>query len=233
MHAFGQRSGLEEIRQLLAHVRPETDEAHQQRKRDEHRHRAEHRHHQVVRHQRIKRTLRVAVRGKKAFRIVQRTRQPEQQRNTECTDQADRHGVVVIKFAEETGPRVAAIGLAARFCHQAREVDLKFMRRRELAGIQTGAAVVAQVAQIQHVVLGEFETARQRRKYRAVAFAVTAGVADAKHALRILDQFLEGHRFVFSREHVLPPPRPRCVRTWCRWTCRCPPGTPYPIHCQP
>ena len=62
MHAFGQRSGLEEIRQLLAHVRPETDEAHQQRKRDEHRHRAEHRHHQVVRHQRIKRTLRVAVR---------------------------------------------------------------------------------------------------------------------------------------------------------------------------
>jgi hypothetical protein len=59
-----------------------------------------------------------------------------------------------------------------------RHVDGKFVRRRVLAGMQAGAAVVAQVGQEMDVGLAEFEPSRHGREHRAKTLAVAAGIAD-------------------------------------------------------
>ncbi|KAG1179624.1 hypothetical protein G6F35_016218 [Rhizopus arrhizus] len=56
------------------------------------------------------------------------------------------------------------------------------MRRRVLTGVQTGAAVVAQVGQIVQVGLAKFQAAGHGREHRAEAFAIAAGVADLHDA---------------------------------------------------
>ena len=56
------------------------------------------------------------------------------------------------------------------------------MRRRILAGVQAGPAVVAQVGQVVHICLAKLQTARHGREDGAKTFAVAAGIADLHHA---------------------------------------------------
>ncbi len=99
-------------------------------------------------------------------------------------DQAGRqrqgHGEAVARVERAEGPRpgVVDVGLAAHPRHRPRHVDRELVRRRVLAGVQAGAAVVAEVGEVVDVGLGELEPARHRRKDGAKAFAVAAGVAD-------------------------------------------------------
>src|SRR5690606_29158119 len=83
---------------------------------------------------------------------------------------------------EEPGPRVALPRLRAHLRHEPREVERELVRRCVLAGVEAGAAVVAEVAEVADVALGEGEAALQRREGGAVALAVAAGVADRQHA---------------------------------------------------
>ena len=80
--------------------------------------------------------------------------------------------------AEAARPRVVGVGLDAHLRHRPRHVDRELVRRRVLAGVQAGAAVVAQVGQVVDVGLAELEPARHRREDGAEAFAVAAGIAD-------------------------------------------------------
>jgi len=59
------------------------------------------------------------------------------------------------------------------------------MRRGVLAGVKTAAAVVAQVRQLHEVGVGERALGEHRGEDRAVAFAVSAGVADFRLAARL------------------------------------------------
>jgi electron transfer flavoprotein alpha subunit len=59
-----------------------------------------------------------------------------------------------------------------------RHIDVEFVRRRELAVSVAGAAGVAEIGEVVEVSVGEGAAHFHRRKYRAKALAVAAGIAD-------------------------------------------------------
>jgi hypothetical protein len=55
------------------------------------------------------------------------------------------------------------------------------MRRRVLAGVQAGAAVVAEIGEVVDVGLAKLQPPRHGREHGAKTFAVAAGIADLQY----------------------------------------------------
>ena len=113
-----------------------------------------------------------------------RLHQREQQKQGEAAGQRQRDVGTgsPVQAAEGFRPGVFGVGVDPQVGERARQVDRELVRRRVLAGVQAGAAVVAQVGEVMHVVATEFEAPRHRREHRAKAFAVATGVADREFA---------------------------------------------------
>ena len=77
-------------------------------------------------------------------------------------------------------PGIGGVGVGARDRQRLRDVDVEFVRRRELAVGVTGAAAVAEIGEIVQVAVGKRTAHFHRRKHRAKAFAIAAGIA-ARH----------------------------------------------------
>src|SRR5258708_12321690 len=75
-------------------------------------------------------------------------------------------------------PSVGSVGFGAGNRKRLRHIDVEFMRRRELAVGVTGAAAVAEIGEIIEVAVGKRSAHLHRRKYRAEAFAIAAGISD-------------------------------------------------------
>jgi hypothetical protein len=142
----------------------------------------------------------------------------QQQEQRQPGGQCQRHGQAVARVQRAQGwrPGVVGIGLAAHLRHGLRHVHRKLMRRCVLAGVQAGAAVVAQVGQVVHIGLREVQPARHRRKHRAEALAVAAGVADLQLRATSASAPLKGRVKIgvacatgqrFKRLHGRPPGR--------------------------
>jgi len=155
-------------------VPPETPDAHRQgkcRKKENGRKQA---HQQVV----GKQLVEIAAKPGIPEAAFHRDGQDQEQRQARSQRHRQGQAVALVKLAQRRRPGVVDIGLAAHFGHGFGHIDRKLMRRRILAGVQAGAAVVAQVGQEVDVGLAEFQPARHGRKHRAKALAVATGVAD-------------------------------------------------------
>jgi len=73
--------------------------------------------------------------------------------------------------------------------HRTGHVDFEFMRRRVLAGMKAGAAVMAKIGEVMKIGGGKSEPALHRRKNRAKPLAVAARIANAHHAGCFLGRF--------------------------------------------
>ena len=109
--------------------------------------------------------------------------------------------------------------------HRSRHVDPELVRRRELARVQTFAAVVAQARQVDEVLLLEDETLLDCREHGAELLAIAARVAHARDVGAVEEQIIHGHA-------AQPPPR-RSGRTPCRSSSRSRRGTRAAGCCPP
>jgi hypothetical protein len=222
---------LQELERLLPHVGPEAQEAREQRDRHEGAHQGEDRGHHAVREHGVERALRIGPRSEEARRTREDAGEREEEREAERGREADHRAVLTERAPEPIGPRVLAVGFAAHLREHAREVELELVRRRVLAGVEAGAAVVAEVGEVVHVAFGEFQAPLERREHRAVALAVAAGVADREDALRFGDECVERHGA--RHGHDAQPPRLQSGRTWSRSPCRCRRRIPCRARCPP
>ncbi|MDT4857618.1 hypothetical protein FQZ97_920500 [compost metagenome] len=156
------------------HVAPEAGHTHAEREHHEQEHRREHAHQQVVREQVVEVAGQVG--GPQA--ALHGHREQQEQREAGGERDRQREAVALVELSQRGWPGVVGVGLPPHGGHGLRHVDRKLVRWRVLAGMQAGAAVVAQVGQEVDVGLAEFEPARHGRKHGAEAFAVAAGVAD-------------------------------------------------------
>ncbi|MNS41901.1 hypothetical protein D3C72_742680 [compost metagenome] len=160
-------------RRPRADVAPEARDAHRQGQHRKPEHHAKHQRQRVVREHGIE----VAGHGLMKQSARHQHGQHQKQRQAAGGSQRQDQPVALVQRAQRGGPGVVGVGLHAHLGHGLRHVHREFMRRRVLAGVQTGAAVVAQVGQVVQVGLAEFQSARHRRKHRAEPFAIAAGVA--------------------------------------------------------
>src|SRR5439155_12586942 len=129
-------------------------------------------------------------------------------------DQADDKSVALESPGKGAGPGESPVGRAPDLREHLREVELELVRRGVLAGVVARAAAVAEIGEIGKVAFGEAQAPLQRRKDRAVALAIAARVANARHPPTFVDE-LDGNRF--KRRHGVRPPRLRCDQTRWRW----------------
>src|SRR5204862_7509878 len=103
-------------------------------------------------------------------------------------DESDYRSIAFERGGQRTRPGVLPVRLHADVREHLRKIHLKLVRRRVLAGVIARAAVVAEIGEIREIALGEGQAPLERGKNRAKAFAITAGVADARHALTLFDK---------------------------------------------
>src|SRR5262249_14997820 len=109
--------------------------------------------------------------------------------------------------------------------HRPGNVDTELVWRRVLAGVETLAAVVAEIRKIGQIALRERRPAFHRREHRAVPLAIPAGIADGHDVLAETYDVIGGHR--------LRPPRPRFFRKPFRSSSRLPLRSPVRGCCRP
>ena len=103
------------------------------------------------------------------------------------------------------------IGFQPHFRHCFGNINRKLVRRGILTGVQTGAAVVAQVRQIVNIRLAECQTLGHGREYGAKPFAIAAGVTDLHHPFDFRLRFGDDLRLddqLFKRLHDVSPAAP-------------------------
>ena len=213
------------------HLAQEAAHPHAQRQHREPEHRREQADQQVVR----KDGVEVATQPRAPDRPPGHHRQHQEQRQAQCQRHRQHEPVGLVQAPQPRRPGVVGIGLAAHRGHGLRHVHHELVRRRVLAGVQAGTAVVAQVGQVVHVGLGELQPARHGRKHGAEAFAVAAGVADGelardlglggrhRHHLAVgqgarvaCEGFKRGHAMLLDSWLPAPHWRRQCGQTPCR-----------------
>src|SRR5580700_2191556 len=142
-----------------------------------------------------------------AEQIFRRNEQQRENGDERCHTggQIDGHAAIFESAPEKCGPAPSAVGLDPRLGQNLWNVDREFMRRSEHARVVAGAAVVAKIGKIKNVALLEIAPRFNRAEDGAVAFAVTARVADDQLAAGFLNDVKPGH--------WPPPPCPRACRT--------------------
>ena len=163
------------------HVAPEAAHAQAQREHGEQEHRREQAHQQVVREDAVEAAHRGLPQRGDAL-AMQHHGQQQKQREPGHQRQGQREAVALVQLAQRGRPGVVRIGLAANLGHGLRNVHRKFVRRCVLAGVQAGAAVVAQVGNEMDIGLAKFQPPCHGREHGAKAFAVAAGIADLQLA---------------------------------------------------
>ena len=162
------------------HILPEAAHAHEQCEDHEQEHRRKDADQQIVREQVVEVVAQIAV-----PQLANATLRSDGQRKEqeEAGDQCQGQGqaVFLVQLAHGGRPGIVGIGLAAHFGHGLGDVDAEFVRRCVLAGVQAGAAVVAEIGQVMHIGLTELQTARHGREHGAETFAIAAGIADLHH----------------------------------------------------
>ena len=211
-------------------IAPEARHANAQRQRRKGKHRREQRDHQAMRKDGVE-----AARRRLAPQRALHGRSHGQEEGQRGRQRRRQHEAVALVQPPQRGrPSVVRVGAHAHPGHRLRHVDGKFVWRRVLAGVQAGTAAVAQVGQVVDVGRRKLQPPRHRRKHRAEALAVAAGVAD----LHLPPDFCLGHQQLklphggLPSSHPQPRPR-RCARTRCRWSCPRRPCSPGPAHCRP
>ena len=135
------------------------------------------------------------------------------------SDEGGRDAVAFEGCAERARPGMVAIGTLADLLERLRHVHSELVRRRVLAMVVAGAAVVAEVRKVGELLLGESGAQLHGREDGAVPFAIAARIADHH------DPFTFGEQV--SERHALLPSFRRYVRRRSRWsfrTRRCSPG---------
>jgi len=104
----------------------------------------------------------------------------QHQEQGQACRQRQRHGqaIALVKRAQCGRPSVVGIGLPPHDRQGLRHIDRKLMGRRILTGMQTSAAVVAQIGQVMNVGFAEFQAPSHGGKDRAKTFAITTSVAN-------------------------------------------------------
>ena len=234
---FRRRAGRSAAGRQGGQVAPAPQQAHRQRHRGIRPHRAEQGDHRVVRHDPVEAAGRVGVLRKEDLGTREQAQHHGEEQRRRGRAEQQREAAPREQGARPRRPGVAPVGRPADGGQRARHVDPERVRRRILAGVQARAAVVAQVRQVAEVGLREVEAALDGRKDGAEAFAVAAGVADARRVPPRLEeprrQRRPGLRPGVSCGHAGPPPPRPCGRTPCRWPCRVRPGSPGPGCCRP
>ncbi len=172
------RNGRRRVVAPRRHLAPEAAYAQRQRQHCVQEDRREQRHQELVRKERVE----VRLRRHAEQRVLEPQRQQQEEGQCSGRGQRQRQAVALVEPAQRRRPGEVGIGLQAHLGHGLRHVDGELVRRRVLAGVQAGAAVVAQIGQVVHVGLAEFQPARHGRKDGAKAFAVAAGIADLQLA---------------------------------------------------
>ena len=229
-HRMSERLRIEKIGKFLVGVAPESNQADSEHDHDQQKYDAEGPGHRAVRKYGVKRACVVRVRRKEHRRLDEEEHRPQEQRQACGGDEGHGYPIALEQRGERIWPGILPVRLQADVGEHFRKVQLEFVRRCVLAGVITGAAVVAEVGEVCEVGLGEAQSPLERRKDRAKAFAVTAGVADARHSRALFDQ-RDGNR---SRQrHGARPPLPRCGRRRCRSPCRFRQHSPCRARCPP
>ena len=135
----------------------------------------------------------------------------ECQSDADRGDEPDQEGVVPVQARQHPGPGVVRIGIGPQPGQGLGHVYRKFMGRRVWTGVVAGAALEAQVGQIDEILGVESAPALHGREHRAEALAVPAGVADGHDPIGFLE--------VLRRWHARPPFR-QCGRIPFQWSCR-------------
>ena len=186
--------------------------------------------------------------------------QPDCQRQRGGNDHHHRKTIARKQPRQRPGPGVFGPCFSAPFGQRQRHIHREFMRRRILAGMITGTAMVAQIGKLRGIADIEQTAALHRREHSAEALTITAGIADLhdprcffmRRCACHFDQADIIHGAIvpvclgsvvlrFSCLAVqlsggsaggLPQPR-RCGRRRPRWSCRSRQGSPGQEHCRP
>ena len=181
----------------FADIAPERAHAHDQRRDRIEERRPEQRGHGVVRHQFVERT-RARVDAEQNLPIVQCGKAEDERGDAERGNEADDEPVAREGTGKGAWPDISGVGLRARHRKRLRNVDVEFMRRRELAIGVAGAAGVAEIGEIIEIAVGKRAAHFHRRKYRAQALAIAARIADRHQAVGLGEDF--------GAVHVVPVP---------------------------
>ncbi len=176
----------------LADVAPERAHAHDQRHDGIEKHAAEQRRHRIVRHQFVERAG-SGMDAEQHLAVVEGGEAEDERRDAQRRDDADRKPVAREQAGKSARPGIGGVGVGARDRQRLRDVDVEFMRRRELAVGVAGAAAVAEIGEIIEVAVGKRAAHLHRRKHRAEAFAVAAGIADRHQPVGFLENFGSVH----------------------------------------
>ena len=223
-HRLEQRACIDTSADRFADIAPKGADAHDERDDRVEQRGAEQQRHRVVRHQSIERA-RPGVDAVEHLMVVERGKAENKGRHAQRRDDADRKSVAREQPGEGARPGIGGIGFGARDRQILRNVDVVFMRRRELAVGVAGAAAMAEVGEVIEVAVGKRAAHFHRRKYRAQTFAIAAGIADRHQPVGFLENS--------SSVHFAPLPVPRSVRIRCRWSFRCRRHSPCRAHCRP
>ena len=148
--------------------------------------------------------------------------QADRQEHGECSDQRQREheSVALIKAPERSWPRVFGVSHPAYPSHRLGNIDAKRVGRCVLAGMQAGAAVMAQICEVMNIGLRKFEAPGHGWKNGAITFAIAACIADF-HLPSDLGLGFANQRF--KRQHEISPERWRLKWRGLRHALRCAP----------
>ncbi len=185
---------------------------------------AEQRHHRAMRHQ-LEEGAGPGVDAEQDGAVLPADKAEDEGGDAERRDQADRQPIAREHRRESARPGVRGVGIRPRLGEHARDIDVEFMRRRELAIVVAGAAAMAEIGEVVEIAIGKRAAHFHGREHRAQSLAIAAGIADRHQPVGF------GQRL--SCVHFSPPPVPQCVRTRCRSSCRSPRHSRARAHCRP
>ena len=141
-----------------------------------------------MRNHRVERACAVRVGGQDHGWLDQQEHDAQEDRQARRARQGHRKAIALEQGSQSTRPGVLPVRLHPDVREHLGKIHLEFVRRRVLAGVIARAAVVTEIGEVREVAFGEAQAALERWKDCAEAFAIPAGVADARHALTLFDQ---------------------------------------------
>ena len=130
-----------------------------------------------MRHQHIEGAL-ADMHAPEQLRRDHRQHQPHSQRQRGGDDHHQRQPVALKQPRERARPGEFGPCLGAPLCKRQRHIDGEFMRRRILAGMIAGPAMMAEIGKLRRIADIEQAAAFHRRKDGAEPLAIAAGIAD-------------------------------------------------------